>query len=203
MIKLLQYKAALIAVLFGLFGSALSKLLDIDEMASYYTALAGLIALIVNLLVSFLLTGRWSRTLKNNVKIICLLLFTALIITLFIHTKYFLECTFAYKDFDEKQSYYVKGDEYSAVALNFKKEHPYIQSDADLIREGFGSPENKALVWTPESINKNTLSLITSYSLLVIFVVGLISVLLEVLIGHYKKSTTRNIETIDFHGLNI
>lgn len=196
MIKLLQYKAALIGVLFGLFGGGLSKLLDIDEMASYYPAVTGIIALIVNLLVSFLLTGRWSRALKNNVKIICLLLFTALTITLFVHTQYFLKCTFPYNDYSQKQSYYVKGDQYSTAAIKFKKEHPYIQSDSDLVREGFGSPENKGLVWTPESINKNTLSLITSYSILVIFVVGLTSVLLEVLIGHYKKSTTRNIESI-------
>src|SRR5690554_7811315 len=108
MIKLLRYRAALITVLFGLFGGVISKLLVIDEMTWYYTALASIIGLVVNLLVSFLLKGRWSKKMRNHTKIACVLIFVALLMTVFIHTKYFIEGTFAYRDYADQVSYYVK-----------------------------------------------------------------------------------------------
>ena len=197
MIKLLRYRAALITVLFGLFGGAISKLLVIDEMTWYYTALASVIGLVVNLLVSFLLKGRWSRRMKNHTKMACVLVFLALIATVFLHTKYFIEGTFAYRDFDDQVSYYVKGDEYTAVARKFKEEHPFIESDTDLIQEGFGSPAEKGKAWTKESIQKNMLRLISTYSLIVIFLVALVSILIEVLMGHYAKSTEKTIESME------
>ena len=199
MIKILEYRAAFITVLFGLFGSALSKLLVIDEMTWYYTALASLIGLVVNLLVAFLLKGRWDRGMKNYTKIVCILFFLGLIITVFMHTKYYIECTFSYSGYDDKLEYYVKGSEYTAVAKQFKQENPHIVSDADLIREGFGSPLEKDKAWTEESINTNKLRLITSYSLIVIFFVGIISVLLEVLMSHYHKSTTKTLGPVAGH----
>lgn len=196
MIKLLQYRAALLTVLFGLFGGALSKLLVIDEMTWYYTALASIIALVANLLVSFLLKGRWSTRMKNNTKITSVLLFLAFITSLFMHSKYYIESTFSYSGYDDELSYYVKGNEYTAVAKEFKQAHPYIESDADLVREGFGSPTEKGKVWTVESINQNKLKLISTYSLIIIFFVSLISILIEVLMGHYGKTTTKTIESI-------
>lgn len=196
MIKLLKYRAALLTVMFGLFGGAISKLLVIDEMTGYYTALASIIALVVNLLVSFLLKGRWNTRLKNNIKIICFALFIALVGFLYMHTKYFIENTFPYSDFENNVSYHVKGSEYTLAAKKFKAEHQYIESDADLVREGFGSPEEKGKVWTQESIDKNWLRLVLSYSLIVIFFVGLVSVLIEVLISQYGKSTEKLLEPI-------
>lgn len=196
MIKLLQYRAALLAVMLGLFGGAISKLLVIDELTGYYTALASIIALVVNLLVSFLLKGRWNTKLKNNIKKICLALFIVLVGFFYMHTKHFIEYTFPYSDFENNVSYHVKGREYTFAAKKFKEEHPYIVSDADLVREGFGSPDEKGKIWTQESIDKNWLSLVLSYSLVVIFFVGLVSVLIEVLISQYGKSTEKLLEQI-------
>lgn len=196
MIKLLKYRAALLSVLFGLFGRALSQLLVIEEMSWYYTALASLIALVVNLLVSFMLKGRWSRQMKNNTKIICLLLFIGLILTSYLHTRHYIMGTFAYKDYQGQLSYHVKGDELTQVAQKFLQEHPYIESDTDLVQEGFGSPAEKDKIWKPDSIQKMILKLITSYSLVVIFFVSLISVLLEVLMGHYGKTTHKTLEAV-------
>lgn len=203
MIKLLQYRAALLTVLFGLFGGAISKLLVIEEMTWYYTSLASIIALVVNLLVSFLLKGRWNKTRKNYIKVTSVLFFIALITTLFLHTKYFIEGTFPYKGYDDKVSYYVKGNEYTSIAKQFKGERPDIESDADLIREGFGSPAEKDKVWTAQSINANMLKLISTYSLIIIFFVSLISMLIEVLMGPYGKSTGKSIESIDGKSLKF
>lgn len=195
MIKLLKYRAALLTVLFGLFGGAVSQLLLIDEMAWYYTALASILALVVNLLVSFLLKGRWNIRMKNYTKITTVLFFFALLTALFLHTKYFIEGTFPYRDFEDQVSYYVKGSEYTAIAKEFKKASPDIQSDADLVREGFGSPAEKGKVWTEQSINETKLKLISTYCLIIIFFVSLISILLEVLMGRYGKTTSKTFET--------
>lgn len=203
MIKLLKYRAALLTVLFGLFGGAISKLLVIDEMAWYYTALASIIALVVNLLVSFLLKGRWNTQVKNYTKITSILLFLALIVTVFLHTKYFIEGTFTYRGYDNEISYYVKGNEYTPVAIEFKKANPYVQSDSDLIREGFGSPDEKYKAWTEESINETKLKLISTYSLIIIFFVGLISILIEVLMGHYGKATGKTMESFKDKTLDL
>ncbi|MEX2591938.1 MAG: hypothetical protein WD426_04130 [Anditalea sp.] len=203
MIKLLRYRAALLTVLFGLFGGALSQLLVIDEMTWYYTALASIIALVVNLLVSFLLKGRWSTRMKNHTKIASILLFLALIATIYAHTKYFIEGTFSYRGYDDQISYYVKGNEYTYVAQEFKKANPYIQSDADLIREGFGSPEEKYKAWTEQSINENKLGLISTYSLIIIFFVSLISILIEVLMGRYGKTTEKTFESFEDKKLKL
>jgi hypothetical protein len=195
MIKLLQYRAALLSVLFGLFGSALSQLLVIDELTWYYTALASILALVVNLLVSFMLKGRWSRSRRDYTKVACILFFLCLIATVYTHTRHFMAGTFPYRDYEDKVSYYVKGNEYTYYAKKFKESHPYIESDADLIREGFGSPAEKDKVWTTQSINRTMLRLISSYSLIVIFFVGIISILLEVLMGRYGKHTAASFES--------
>ncbi len=191
MILLLKYRAGLIAILFGLFGGGLSKLLSLEEMSFYYTALAFIIALVVNLLISFLLKGKWNTHVKYSVKAVSVFLFVALIITLYGHTSFFIRGTFAYTNFENQVSYYIKGDEYTPLAKKFIQENPYIQSDEDLIREGFGSPDEKDKVWTQASIDSNWMKLISTYCLIVILFVALISILLEVLISKYGKSTKK------------
>jgi hypothetical protein len=188
MIKLLKFRLTLISVAFAAFGGALYKLLVIDEMSWYYTALANLIALVVNLLVSLLLENKRAKSSINYVKIFSILLFLGFITTVYMHTKYFIEGTFPYSGYDDKVSYYVKGDEYTALAIKYKQEHPNIESDADLVYEGFGSPTEKDKVWTVASIDKNKLRLISSYVLVVIFFVGIVSVLLDVLSRSYGKT---------------
>lgn len=195
MIKLLQYRAALVSVLFGLFGGAVSNLWVIEEISWLYSGIASITGLSVNLLVSFLLKGKWTRIMKNNTKLACIILFIALVGTLYLQTKYFLERTFAYQDHDNVVTYYVKGTEYTPFAKAFKLANPEIVSDADLIREGFGSPAEKGKVWTPDSINDSWLKLISTYTLFVIFFVSLISILIEVLVGQYGKATSKSIET--------
>ncbi|WP_343852852.1 hypothetical protein [Algoriphagus jejuensis] len=167
----------------------------IEEMTLYYTALASIIGLVVNLMVSFMLKGKWNAKVKNTLKGICAFFFVALVATLFMHTKFFIEGTFSYQNFENEVSYYIKGSEYTNVAKKFKEENPYIESDEDLIREGFGSPEEKGKVWTQESINNNWMKMLTTYCLIVIFFVGLISILIEVLMGKYGKSTGKMIES--------
>ena len=188
MIKFLKSRAALIGVMFGLFGGGLSQLLVVDEMTKYFNALASLLALLISLMVSFLLQGKWNRGLRNKIKAISIALFIGFIAAISFHTMNFTDCTFLYTDFDGNSSYYIKGNIYTTEALKFKKENKHINSDEQLVREGFISPEYKDQVWTPASIQYNKMKLYISYSLVIIFFVSLVSVLLEVLVGHYQKS---------------
>ena len=191
MIEFLKSRAALIGALFGLFGGVLSKLLVINEMSSYYSALASLLSLIISLMVSFLLKGKWNRALRNKLKLISLALFTGFIASIYLHTMNFKGSTFPFTDFQGNTQYYIKGDVYKPAALEFRKENVQIDSDGDMIREGFGSPDEKDKAWTQKSIDDNELKLVFSYSLVILFFVSLVSVLIEVLVGHYHKFTLK------------
>lgn len=188
MLVLLKLRVAFITLLFGLFGSALSLLLKIDELKNYYPALAALIALCVSFLISFLLKNKWNISFRNKIKKIAFLLFVLFLISSFIHTYFFINSVFKYKDFSGNISYYVKGSEYTQAAIKCRKEHPNISSDAAMIVNCFESPEEKTEAWTEESINRNTLLLIISYCFVIIFFVGTISLLTEVLASKYSKS---------------
>ncbi|MBK9984827.1 MAG: hypothetical protein IPP15_21100 [Saprospiraceae bacterium] len=181
--KTLTIRVALITAMFGLFGGALVKLLKIDELQEYYYALTPLLALIVSFIISFLLNGKRTVKMRNKLRVISVVAFVGLLLMLFFHTRMYLSSTFRAKDFDDTVGFYVKGNDhsYTTVALKFKAEHPSITSDADLITEGFGGPDGKSSAWTQESIDNNILWLITSYSLVIILFVALLTMLLEIL----------------------
>ncbi|MFZ1675786.1 MAG: hypothetical protein WAT91_00855 [Saprospiraceae bacterium] len=181
--KTLTIRAALITAMFGLFGGALVKLLKIDELQEYYYALTPLLALIVSFIISFLLNGKRTVKMRNKLRVISVVAFVGLLIMLFFHTRMYLSSTFRAKDFDDTVGFYVKGNDhsYTPAALKFKAEHPSITSDADLITEGFGGPDGKSSAWTQESIDNNILWLITSYSLVIILFVAILTMMLEIL----------------------
>lgn len=188
MIVLLKLRVVLITLLFGLFGGALSLLLNVDELHDYYAGLAALIALCVSLLVSFLIKAKWNVAYRNQLKKVSALLFFLFIIAAFMHTYLFINSVFKYKDFDNNISYYVKGTVYTQAALNCRKDHPTISSDAAMMVNCFESPENKGDAWTEESINNNTVLLIISYCMVIMFFVGTVSLLGEILAARYSKS---------------
>ncbi|MRG46625.1 hypothetical protein GFS24_15990 [Chitinophaga sp. SYP-B3965] len=178
----LRARVLVVTLLFTIFGQALTKLLKIDEMAAYYESLAPLLALVISLLISLFIKGRKTKTLARNIKIAAGVMFVCLLVAVGFYTQLFIKSTFKFKGFDSNTvSYYVKGskDAYSASALEFKKKHPVITSDDDLIREGFGGPEHKSKAWTEDSIQQNLLNLILGYCMVVMLFAGIISLLCE------------------------
>ncbi|TAL44339.1 MAG: hypothetical protein EPN92_08985 [Chitinophagaceae bacterium] len=191
---ILQYRVAFITALFAIFGGALTLLLQIDEMETYYRSLAPLLALVVSLFISFMLKMKWSTKARNFLKVIISVLFGLLLIAVYMYTKFFLKATFPFRDSEDKVAYYVKGDKdsYTQVATDFRKKNPGITSDAEMIRMGFEGPHNKRYAWTEESISNNILWLITGYCIVVILFVGAVSFLSEILSLKYPKSTKRS-----------
>lgn len=179
-----------ITLLFGLFGSALSYLLKIDELQSYYPGLASLIALCVSLLISFLIKGKWTTAFRNKIKGVAAILFTLFIIAALLHTYFFINSVFKYEDFNGNVSYYVKGNVYTQAALKCRKQHPEINSDAAMMVSCFESPEQKTEAWTEESINNNVFKLIISYCAVIIFFVATVSSLTEILASKYKSKSS-------------
>ncbi len=53
----------------------------------------------------------------------------------------------------------------------------------------FESPEEKTEAWTEESINNNTIKLIISYCAVIIFFVGTVSLLTEILASKYSSQS--------------
>ena len=188
MLTILKYRVLLITAIFGAFGGALSLLLKVEDLKSYYPSLAALIALIVSLLISFLIKARWNTRHRNKLKIVSALLFGLFLATAFFHTYYVINDTFEYREF-AKMTRYVKG-EYTQAAINYKKGHP-AEEDIDALKNYFGGTAGIGLFWTRTSINNNIFKLIVTYCCLVMFFVGAVSLVTEVLASKYSKSTKR------------
>ena len=88
MIAILKYRVLLITILFGAFGGALSLLLKIEDLKTYYPSLAILIALTVSLLISFLIKAKWNIRLRNQLKAISVVLFILFLAAAVLHTYY-------------------------------------------------------------------------------------------------------------------
>jgi hypothetical protein len=185
MVAFLKLRVVFITLLLGLFGGALSLLLKIDELQSYYPALAALIALCVSLLISFLIKGKWTIVFRNRIKKVAVILFSLFIVAALVHTYFFINSVFKYENFNGDISYYIKGSVYTAAALKCKKQHPEITSDAAMMTTCFESPEAKTEAWTEESINNNVFRLIISYCAVILFFVGTVSLLTEILASKY------------------
>jgi hypothetical protein len=185
MIAILKYRVLLITILFGAFGGALSLLLKIEDLKTYYPSLAILIALTVSLLISFLIKAKWNIRLRNQLKAISVVLFILFLAAAVLHTYYIIDRTFEYTEFDEVNRY-VKGT-YSSLAYDYKKKYPNL-SDEEILYERLGGTSAIDVYWTKESINKNIFSLIITYCCIVLFFVACISLILEVIGSRYKKT---------------
>lgn len=189
MTALFKYRILFITGIFAAFGGALKLLLQIDELQTYYSSLAPLLALIVSFLISFLLKAKWTVSLRNKLKIVSIVLFAAVIIVVFFYTRLFIKSTFKFVDYKDQVSYHVKGlkSSYTKLALDYKKTHPEVTSDEKLVALGFEGPHNKKFIWEEDSINDNLLLLISGYCLLVILIVAELSFIIEILNYKSKK----------------
>ena len=190
MIKLIKYRIAIITLLFGVFGKALSSILGIQDLQVQYIGIACLIAFIINLLTSFLLKRTWKKKVRSVLQIISLLLFLMLIISIAFHIYYFQEHTFAYYGFKDEKSLYIKGDEYTRLGDSLKAAHPYAQ-DGDLLKCCLGGPQGASTLWVPSTITMNTLILLASYGCIIIFFSFLVSMLVEILSLKYPVTSMK------------
>lgn len=184
MITLLKYRVLFVTFLFGAFGGALSLLLKIEDLKTYYPSLAVLIALTVSLLISFLIKAKWETGFRNKLKIAATLLFVFFLVAAFLHTYLIINRTIEIREFDE-MSRYVTGD-YSPAAKEYLNAHRN-QTDKEALYNEFGGAEGIPIYWTPKSINNNILLLIISYCAVILFFVACISLLAETLSSKYGK----------------
>lgn len=201
MIKLVKYRAALITVLFGLFGAGLSSLLKIDDLKTIYTAISLLISLVISLLVSFLLKLKKTKKTRNNIKLISLFLMLFLLVSIFMYIKAYNTRTFSYRDNNTRElTYYVKGTELQPKAvfisdMYLKQEGKRISDEVLVLK--FGGPLHADDAWTPDTIKSNRFYLIVNYICIIIFFVSIVCLLIEVLVVWYPKSTAKAIEETD------
>lgn len=177
-LMVLNNRVTYITVLFGLFGGALSFLLKIEDMKTYYPALASLIALVISLLVSLLIKGKTDRKSKSRFKISAIILFLLFLGFAAIHTKYVITKTFEYHEFEEVNRY-VKGA-YSDTAYALKKRYPHL-SDENMLYQKMSGVDSIKQYWTPESVETNIFILIATYCGLVLCFVAVITLMTEIL----------------------
>jgi len=188
MIKILNNRVTYLTVIFGLFGGALSLLLKIEDMKTYYPALASLIALLVSLLVSLLIKGKRGPAQRRLFKIMAAVLFFLFLVCAILHTNFIIKKTFEYHEFDQ-MSRYVKG-EYSTLGLTAKQKYPNL-TDEQILYKKMGGPDGISVYWTKSSIDNNVFLLIISYCGVIIFFVAAITFLTEVLAEQDKKKSPK------------
>jgi hypothetical protein len=177
-IKVLNNRVTYITLIFGLFGGALSLLLKIQDMKTYYPALASLLALVVSLLVSLLIKGKRNPRIRNTFKFIAAVLFVLFVGCAIVHTNYIIKKTFEYHEFDEMNRYVI-GD-YSDAGLNMKRKYPML-TDEQILYQKMGGPDGIAIFWNKSSIDNNIFILIISYCGVIIFFVASVTFLTELL----------------------
>ncbi len=178
---ILKYRLPMLVIFFSAFGILLLWILKLGELKWYYIAGTPLIALITGLLSYFITPAIWNSKFKTKSGLItgglCLLFF----ITLVIHFRVYFNGTFRYEDVNNITRTYIKGYTYTETANQFKRDHPTISGDADLLHEGFGGIDGKYDAWTEASINETTLHFIISYLACILFFSALIGWILGIM----------------------
>jgi hypothetical protein len=186
MLKVLNSRIVYITIIFAAFGSALSMLLKIEAMKTYYPALATLISLLVSLLVSLLIKGKRDKRSKARLKIWAVILFMLFLLCAVFHTGYIINKTFEYREFDEVNRY-VKG-EYSDSGLVVKQRYPML-NDEQILYKKMGGTDGIEIYWVKSSIDYNIFMLIITYCGVVMFFVACITLLTEILSENNKRLT--------------
>lgn len=185
-LDVLNNRVTYITIIFGLFGGALSFLLKIEDMKTYYPALASLIALVVSLLVSLLIKGKRDRKSRKRLNVWALILFILFLGFAALHTNYVITKTFEYQEFDEANRY-IKGN-YSQTALELKKKYSHL-SDSQILYQKMSGVDSIKQFWTPESVDMNVFILIATYCGVVLCFVAVITLVTELLAE--DKTTTK------------
>jgi hypothetical protein len=175
MSTLLKFRLPALVVLFLLIGLALSTVLRFEEMKWYYIGATPFIALIIGLLGNFFTDSLWSNKGKSKSGFITAILALAFLVALVFHVSIYSKSTFRYDDVNNVSRTYIKGYDYTDLAMRFKAKDSTISSDKDLLHEGFGGIDGIADAWTAESIRKSTLKLTISYIVTVLLLSALMS----------------------------
>lgn len=183
-IQILNNRVTYITLLFAAFGGALSFLLKIEDMKTYYPALASLIALVISLLVSLLIQGKKDRKRMQRIKLSAVILFILFLGFAAVHTKYVITKTFEYHEFDALNRY-VKGN-YSDTALALQKRFPQL-TDEQILYQKMSGVDSIKHYWTSESVDSNIFMLIVTYCLLVLCFVASVTLMTEVLAERSKR----------------
>jgi len=184
---ILKYRLLVLTLFFGVLGFVLAIVLKLGELKWYYIIGTPILAFIIGLLSSFLTDTAWNKKLREKSILVSLVLGLFFIGALFFHQRIYNDGTFRYKDVNNITRTYIKGFQYTPIALKFKEANSNISSDAKLLYEGFGGIEGKSYVWTQASIQKTTFQLIISFGIVILFLSALISWILGVA---YEKRFT-------------
>jgi len=124
--------------------------------------------------------------LRNKLKWISFILFAFFIAAVTWHVNSYTNRVFRYSGFEQETSYLVKGNSYSRLGDSLQKQHAGMLP-GDILKDYLGGPEYNEQLWD-DSLKDNTLCILGTYCLVVIFFAAIVTLLLEILVNKYKSS---------------
>lgn len=188
MIAFLKYRIAVVTIFFTAFGGAMAKIFEVDELAARYLGFSFLIAVVMNLLVSFLLKGEWNVGIRKKTQRIAIILFVLLIASFAVHVTAYEGRVFRYHVFDG-DTYLVKGDRYTPLGDSLQRSKPTF-TPGDILNH-LGGPSQNSLLWDNDSLVHNRIILVGTFVMVVIFFSAIASLLLEILTIRYRRRPNR------------
>lgn len=176
---ILKYRLLLLMLVFLAFGLVLSFILKLDDLWWLYIIGTPLLAAMMGLLTNFFINTAGKKLISKSAWVtvgLGLLFFTAIII----HLTVYVNTTFLYPDLNNIKRTYIKGYTYTDIAIKYRRAHPSLNSDYDLLFNAFGGTDGIRFAWTPASVNRATIHLIVSYFSTVLFLSALLSWILVV-----------------------
>ena len=187
--EIIDGRAAVISLIFSLFGSAVTKLfvINISELGWDVTGFAMVVALIVSLLISVFFIKRNAKkiVIRRNVLIVLFLASGVFYFT----SLYQLVCNMTAPTVNDKtrKLSIVHGSELQPDAAAFRKLVKTEPFDECSLLDSFATRDPE-IVWTRSSIKSASYRLTFSYILFVAVLVGLLTHLSEELLKRVKKT---------------
>jgi hypothetical protein len=196
--KLLLARATFISALFALFGGVLSSLYNIDDVrTSTYVSMAGIFSFMTSLLVSFLLSGKWTLKAKR-IYIFLLPLLILLSFAGFVwYEKVFDNYSFPYTPYSigadslpqaGSRLRLLRSDQYTDTVKKIIIDNHYSNEsdlDSSLIDDWAGGFPYRDKLWVKGAISGVKIYLMTIYISLIMALTIIISLLIEILSKKY------------------
>lgn len=168
----------IVTFLLAAFSGFLKKIAPPDETgASFAVGVASFAVLIVFLFVSALAQGRLRRKVKKYWYMAAAVLSVVFLISAFVYQDARNTHTFLWPPNAEPKELYVTGDTLSPLAQQAKSDDPSLTSTK--LVAGFGGIDERAAVWTEDSIRRVGRKLSLEYVLTVLSVAAVIFCLTE------------------------
>lgn len=181
--KFLSQRLDLTGIITSLIGGvAIDQFMRLENYRSYYV-FAPVLTLIISLIISFFLKGKFTEVIKKQLKIFSVICFVGLAVSCYLFFSSYTDNSFSYHQPDGTTKQYLKGTELTKDAADYRSTGYF--TDEELVKD-FEGPANIEAVWEVKTINNNKKIIFVEYFFFILFASVLIYTMLEILTTKYK-----------------